>query len=110
MDRIYFAAGAHSALLGVAAGAIVYNAMKGRLDAEMLAVFEVGVRYQMYHALALLMTAWAATKWPGTATTAGGMLFIDGTVIFSVSLYLLSLSGLKWLGAVTPIGGAQPFK
>jgi len=106
MDRIFFAAGALSALLGVAAGAFGAHGLKGRLDAEMLAVFEVGVRYQMYHALALLMTAWAATKWPGTATTAGGMLFIAGTVIFSGSLYLLSLSGLKWLGAVTPIGGA----
>lgn len=106
MERILFAAGALSAFLGVAAGAFGAHGLRSRLDAEMLAVFEVGVRYQMYHALALLMTAWAASRWPGVATHAAGFLFIAGTVIFSGSLYLLSLSGLKWLGAITPLGGA----
>ena len=73
--------------------------------AEMLGVFEIGVRYQMYHALALLACAWAATRWPGGAVTSAGWLFVAGTVVFSGSLYALALSGQRWLGAVTPLGG-----
>jgi len=106
MDRIFFAIGAFLAFAGVAAGAFGAHGLKSRLDAEMLAVFEVAVRYQMYHAFALIATAWAYTKWPGTVVAAGGVLFITGIIIFSGSLYLLSLSGLKWLGAITPLGGA----
>lgn len=71
----------------------------------MLAVFETGARYQMYHALALLAVAWACTRWPGMLATASGILFIAGIVIFSGSLYLLSFTGIKWLGAITPLGG-----
>jgi uncharacterized membrane protein YgdD (TMEM256/DUF423 family) len=71
----------------------------------MLAVFETGVRYQMYHALALFAAAWAHTKWPGAAASAGGWLFIIGMLVFSGSLYLLALSGIRWLGAITPLGG-----
>jgi uncharacterized membrane protein YgdD (TMEM256/DUF423 family) len=105
MDRLFFSLGSLSALLGVAAGAFGAHALRARLSAEMLAVWETAVRYQMYHALALLAVAWAATRWPGPATTAAGWLFVTGTLVFSGSLYLLSLSGLRWLGAVTPIGG-----
>jgi uncharacterized membrane protein YgdD (TMEM256/DUF423 family) len=105
MDRLFFAIGALSGFLGVALGAFGAHALKGRLDADLLATFEVGVRYQMYHAFALLAVGWAQTRWPGAVLTAGGWLFIAGTVIFSGSLYVLSLSGLRWLGAVTPIGG-----
>ena len=71
----------------------------------MLAVFETGVRYQMFHALALLAVAWACTRWPGRAITASGWLFVAGTVLFSGSLYALALTGARGLGAVTPIGG-----
>jgi uncharacterized membrane protein YgdD (TMEM256/DUF423 family) len=71
----------------------------------MLAIFEVGVRYQMYHALALLACAWAVTKWPGTLVIASGWLFLVGTVIFSGTLYALALTGVRWLGALTPFGG-----
>ncbi|MDB5770068.1 MAG: hypothetical protein JWM42_442 [Burkholderia sp.] len=71
----------------------------------MLAVFETGARYQMYHAFALFVVAWAYTKWPGTLIAAAGWCFIAGTVIFSGSLYLLSMSGIRWLGAITPLGG-----
>lgn len=71
----------------------------------MLNVFEIGVRYQMYHALALIAVAWASTRWPGTLATTSGILFILGTIIFSGSLYVLSMSGIRWLGAITPIGG-----
>ena len=105
MDRLFFAGGALFALIGVAAGAFGAHALKTRLSPDMLAVFEVGVRYQMYHAFALFAVAWAATRWPGGLVTASGVLFIAGTVIFSGSLYALSLSGIRWLGAVTPIGG-----
>jgi uncharacterized membrane protein YgdD (TMEM256/DUF423 family) len=71
----------------------------------MFNAFEVGVRYQMYHALALLAVAWAATRWPGSAVHGAGWLFIAGTIIFSGTLYLLALAGPRWLGAITPIGG-----
>jgi uncharacterized membrane protein YgdD (TMEM256/DUF423 family) len=105
MDRLFFTIGAVSAFVGVAAGAFGAHALKSRIDADMLAIFEVGVRYQMYHALALLAAAWAYTRWPSTATVAGGWLFVAGTVIFSGSLFLLALTGVRWLGAITPIGG-----
>jgi len=105
MDRLFFALGCLSAFLGVGLGAFGAHALKTRLDAEMLAVFEVGVRYQMYHAFALLAVGWAQTRWPGTMVTASGWLFVGGTLIFSGSLYALSLSGMRWLGAVTPVGG-----
>lgn len=105
MDKLFFACGAISAFIGVAAGAFAAHGLKSRLSADMLAVFEIGVRYQMYHAFALIITAWALTRWPGTAVNAAGFAFIFGTLVFSGSLYLLSLSGIKWLGAITPIGG-----
>jgi len=105
MDRLYFAAGAISAFIGVAAGAFGAHALKARVSPDMLAVFEVGVRYQMYHAFALLACAWAATRWPGTLVTAAAALFIGGTLIFSGSLYALALTGARWLGAITPLGG-----
>jgi uncharacterized membrane protein YgdD (TMEM256/DUF423 family) len=70
----------------------------------MVTVFETGARYQMYHALALCAVAWASPRWGGAAVAAG-WLFVAGTVIFSGSLYLLSLSGQRWLGAITPVGG-----
>ncbi|HEY0405334.1 MAG TPA: DUF423 domain-containing protein [Pyrinomonadaceae bacterium] len=105
MERIFFASGAISAFISVAAGAFGAHALKNRLGPEMLSAFEVGARYQMYHALALIAAAWALSKWPGSLTVAGGWLFIVGTLLFSGSLYLLSLTELKWLGAITPLGG-----
>lgn len=105
MDRIFFALGSLSGFLGVAAGAFGAHALKGRLGADMLVVFETGARYQMYHALALLAVGWACTRWPGAVLTASGWLFVAGTVLFSGSLYALSLSGVRSLGAITPVGG-----
>ena len=78
MERRFFALGALSALTGVAAGAFGAHALKARLVPEMLAVFEVGVRYQLVHSLALLAVAWAVTRWPGRSATAAGVLFIAG--------------------------------
>ena len=105
MERVFYLIGAVSAFAGVAAGAFGAHGLKGRLGDELLAVFETGVRYQMYHALALFAAAWAAARWPGALTSAAGWLFVAGTVVFSGSLYVLSLTGLRWLGAVTPLGG-----
>jgi len=106
MDRLFFLLGSLSAGSAVALGAFGAHALKARLSPEMLAVYETGVRYQMFHALALLAVAWAATRWPGPAMTAGGWLMVAGTVLFSGSLYALSLTGVRGLGAVTPLGGA----
>ena len=105
MDRVFFIAGAVSAFVGVAVGAFGAHGLKSRLDAEALAVFEVGVRYQMYHAFALVAAGWAVSRWPGALAVAGGWLFVVGTLLFSGSLYLLSLTGVRWLGAITPLGG-----
>ncbi|HYP53798.1 MAG TPA: DUF423 domain-containing protein [Pyrinomonadaceae bacterium] len=105
MERVFFAAGAVSAFVAVAAGAFGAHGLKSRLSAEMLDTFEVGARYQMYHALALLAAAWALSRWPGGAAATAGWMFLAGTLLFSGSLYLLSLTGVKWLGAITPLGG-----
>lgn len=105
-DRLYAFAGSLSALIAVAAGAFGAHALRTRLTADLLAAFETGVRYQMYHALALLAAAWLAAARPGSnaAVWAGG-LFVVGTVVFSGSLYALALSGHRWFGALTPLGG-----
>lgn len=105
MERLFFALGSISALLAVALGAFAAHGLKARLAPDLLAVFETGVRYQMYHALALLGAAWAVGKWPGNAASAGGWLFVAGTLLLSGSLYALSLGGPRWLGPVTPLGG-----
>ena len=105
MERRFFALGAMLAMIGVAAGAFGAHALKSRLTPDMLAVFEVGVRYQLVHALALLAVAWAMTRWPGRAALYAGALFIAGIVLFSGSLYLLALTGERSLGAITPFGG-----
>jgi uncharacterized membrane protein YgdD (TMEM256/DUF423 family) len=91
--------------LGVALGAFAAHALKPTLPPDLLAVFETGVRYQMYHVFALLAAAWGSERWPSRAFTAGGGLFVAGIVIFSGSLYLLALTGIRALGAVTPLGG-----
>jgi len=105
VERRFFALGAVLAMIGVAAGAFGAHALKSRLTPDMLAVFEVGVRYQLVHALALLAVAWAITRWPGRAALYAGALFIAGIVLFSGSLYLLALTGERSLGAITPVGG-----
>lgn len=105
MDRAFALAGALSAFIAVAAGAFGAHALRAKLAPDLLAVFETGARYQMYHALALIAVAWAANHWPGTPVRAAGLLFIGGTVLFSGSLYLLALTGARWLGAITPLGG-----
>jgi uncharacterized membrane protein YgdD (TMEM256/DUF423 family) len=105
MERIFLFFGAVSGFIGVAAGAFGAHILKGRLGADMVSVFEVGVRYQLYHALALMATGWVRSKWPTGLINAAGWFFATGTLIFSGSLYLLALSGVRGFGAVTPVGG-----
>lgn len=105
MERTFFGLGSVLALLGVAAGAFGTHGLRGTISAQDLATFETAVRYQLIHALALLATAWAATRWPGASVQAAGWLFVVGTVVFSGSLYVLVLAGQRWMGAVTPLGG-----
>src|ERR671939_2065940 len=105
MDRVFFALGSLLAFLAVALGAFAAHGLKARLEPAMLATFETGVRYHIYHALALLAVGWAATRWPGGAVNASGWLFVAGILLFSGSLYALSLTGTRVLGAITPFGG-----
>jgi uncharacterized membrane protein YgdD (TMEM256/DUF423 family) len=105
MTRTFVALGAISALLAVAAGAFGAHALRTRLVPDMQTVFETAARYHMYHALALFVAGWAFTRWPGGPVIAAGWLFVAGTVLFSGSLYLLTLTGQRWLGAITPLGG-----
>jgi uncharacterized membrane protein YgdD (TMEM256/DUF423 family) len=97
-------AGAINAFLAIALGAFGAHALKRRLDGERLAVFETGARYQMFHALALIAVSWLATTRRQPADIAGA-LFLAGIVLFSGSLYALALSGVRKLGAITPLGG-----
>jgi len=105
VDRAFFITGAVLAALGVAVGAFGAHALRGRLTPDLLNVFETGVRYQLIHALGLLAVAWATTRWPGRATNMAGWLLLAGIVLFSGSLYALSMSGVRALGAITPLGG-----
>lgn len=105
MERFFIVLGALSGFIGVAAGAFGAHGLKGRLPPEMLSVFEVGVRYQMYHVFALITVAWMQSKWPSSLIITGGWFFVIGTILFSGSLYLMAVSGVKWLGAITPLGG-----
>ena len=100
------AAGAASAFVAVAAGAFGAHALRMRLVPAALDIWETAARYQMYHALALVAAGWIASIWPGPLPRWAGRLFLAGTAVFSGSLYLIALTGVRWLGAVTPIGGA----
>jgi uncharacterized membrane protein YgdD (TMEM256/DUF423 family) len=104
VSRTFTTAGAASAFIAVAAGAFGAHALRARLAPEMLAVFETGARYQMYHALAMFAAAWMVSRGAPLAVWAG-WLFLAGTLLFSGSLYALALSGIRILGAVTPVGG-----
>ncbi len=105
MERTFAAIGALFGLLGVGAGAFGAHALRNRLTADLLEIFETGVRYQMYHALALLIVAFAYGRWTAPQALWAGWLFVVGTAVFSGSLYVLAFTGARWWGAVTPIGG-----
>jgi uncharacterized membrane protein YgdD (TMEM256/DUF423 family) len=106
MDRLFFILGSISGGLAVALGAFGAHGLRARLSPELLATFETGVRYHTYHALALMAVAFAISRWStGTLPVVAGWSFVAGTVLFSGSLYLLALTGVRWLGAITPLGG-----
>jgi uncharacterized membrane protein YgdD (TMEM256/DUF423 family) len=106
MRRLFFFFGGLFGGLGVVLGAFAAHTLKGRLTPELLGTFETGVKYQTYHALALLIVALVpARRYASTLLTVSGWFFVLGTFLFSGSLYLLTLSGTGWFGAITPVGG-----
>jgi uncharacterized membrane protein YgdD (TMEM256/DUF423 family) len=105
VDMNWFVTGAVLSGLGVALGAFGAHGLKERVAADLLTVFETGVRYHMYHALALLAVGWAVSRNPLGILNAAGVLFVVGIVLFSGSLYVMTLTGARWLGAITPLGG-----
>lgn len=105
MERHFLGLGALSACISVAAGAFGAHALTGLVTADRLLVWETAARYQMYHALGLMIVAYLASQKTAGAVRMAGWLFVAGTLIFSGSLYALVLSGITILGAITPIGG-----
>lgn len=105
MDKTLLLVGAVAGFIGVGFGAFGAHGLRGRLPAEMLAVFETGVRYQMYHALAILVAAAGVGFTENRLFRTAGWLFAVGIVLFSGSLYALALTGVTMLGIVTPFGG-----
>lgn len=105
MDRTFIFIGALMGAAGVGIGAFGAHGLKGRVSPEMLAVFETGARYHLYHALAILAAAALMGRLDGRAPVIAGWCFTAGIFLFSGSLYALALTGVTTLGAVTPIGG-----
>jgi len=105
MAARWFAIGAWLGSLGVGLGAFGAHGLKTRVSAEMVAIWDTAAKYHLIHALALLATGWACERWPGPFTTAAGWLFLAGIAVFSGSLYTLAVTGIRGLGAITPIGG-----
>jgi len=105
MERLFFAAGALMGALGVAFGAFGAHGLRARVTPDLLRIWETGAHYHLIHALALIAAAWAIQRFPGALSVAAGWCFLFGILIFSGSLYTLAFTGIRWLGAITPIGG-----
>ncbi len=106
MEKVFFVAATIFGALAVALGAFGAHALEFRLTASLLQTYETGVRYHFYHVIALVAVVFAINRWPNTnLPVISGWLFIVGILIFSGSLYILALTGIRWLGAITPIGG-----
>jgi len=103
--KIFVVLGALFAGLSVAAGAFGAHALRGQLEPRMLEVFETAARYQMYHALALFAVAWLVQQTQAQAAQLAGWAFVAGILLFSGSLYAMALTGVRVLGAITPVGG-----
>ena len=104
-SRVLIMAGGILGLLGVVAGAMGVHALRDTLDARALSTFETGVRFQMYHALALLAVGTLAGRWKTGFVKLSGVLFTAGVVLFSGSLYILAITGIGVFGAIAPLGG-----
>ncbi|HEX9614912.1 MAG TPA: DUF423 domain-containing protein [Bacteroidota bacterium] len=105
MSKVFLVMGSILSLIGVAAGAFGAHGLRESLSSESLHTFEIAVRYQMYHSFALIVAGWALDKYERRQFVKAGWLFLSGVALFSGSLYILVLTGAKWLGAVTPFGG-----
>jgi uncharacterized membrane protein YgdD (TMEM256/DUF423 family) len=105
MARTFLLIGALAGVVGVTAGAFGAHGLRGRLSPDMFAVFETAVRYHMYHALALVLVSALMARIDGWLMHAAGWSFAIGIVLFSGSLYALALTGARFFGPVTPIGG-----
>jgi len=107
MERhiIWIIIGSALAALAVAVGAFGAHGLKSRVSADDLVIFETGVRYQMYHSLALILLGLIGVNFQSNIVQLPAILFLAGIIIFSGTLYLIPLTGLRWFGAITPIGG-----
>jgi uncharacterized membrane protein YgdD (TMEM256/DUF423 family) len=105
MERTFLLLGAVAAFLAVTLGAFGAHGLRGRLSPELMAVFQTGVQYHMFHALALLIVSAALPRMDGWLVHTAGWAFVAGIVLFSGSLYALALTGATMLGAITPLGG-----
>lgn len=106
MFKLFTSIGSLSALAAVLLGAFGAHALKGRLSADMLEIFQTGVQYHFYHALGLILVGLVACHLPDSNWLKwSGWTMFAGILVFSGSLYILALTGIKWLGAITPIGG-----
>ena len=105
MQRPFLILAAILGLTAVAAGTFAAHVIEGKVDTRLLDAFEIGVRYHMYHALALLGVALVSARLHGRAIRAAGWLMTAGVVLFSGSLYLYAVTGVRWLAMITPIGG-----
>ena len=105
MAKTFLMIAAISGLLAVAIGAFGAHGLKGKLTEDLMAVYQTGVQYHFYHTLALLLVGILALHAPQLSLNWSGYLFAVGILIFSGSLYVLALTGIKWLGAITPLGG-----
>ena len=107
MDRTFFLIASLFGGLSVALGAFGAHALRDRIEASLLANYQTGVSYMFYHALVLFAVAWAISRWPSSSLPVwAGWLFVAGIAVFSGSLFVMAFTGLRWLGAITPIGGA----
>ncbi len=106
MHKRFLISASLAAFLAVALGAFAAHGLRSRLDEHMMEVFQTGVRYHFFHAIGLSLIALLAKQYPDSATLGwAGWLMLVGILVFSGSLYLLALTGLTWLGMITPLGG-----
>ena len=107
MDRLFVLLGSALMFLGVGAGAFGAHGLAAYFEkySNLEATYDTAVHYHIVHGLALLATAWVSNHWPGNWSVWAGYLFLIGIVLFSGSLYLLVFTRLRWLGAITPLGG-----
>jgi uncharacterized membrane protein YgdD (TMEM256/DUF423 family) len=105
MNKTFLIIGAVLMALGVGLGAFGAHALKQKLSAEMMTVYKTAVEYHFYHALGLILIGILYQLYPSKMVMTSGWVVFLGVILFSGSLYVLSITGIKWIGAITPIGG-----